>query len=96
MANEATNIVQRLWNYCHALRDDGVSYGDYVEQLTYLLFLKMADEQTNPPFNKPSAIPAGYDWPSLASKDGEELETHYRRTLVELGFESIYEELGGE
>ena len=82
MANEATNIVQRLWNYCHVLRDDGVSYGDYVEQLTYLLFLKMADEQTKPPFNKPSATPAGYDWPSLASKDGEELGmVHNRLTL---------------
>jgi type I restriction-modification system DNA methylase subunit len=44
VANEATNIVQRLWNYCHVLRDDGVSYGDYVEQLTYLLFLKRASE----------------------------------------------------
>jgi len=42
MANESSAIVQKLWNYCHVLRDDGVSYGDYVEQLTYLLFLKMA------------------------------------------------------
>jgi type I restriction enzyme M protein len=54
MANESVNVVQKLWNYCNVLRDDGVSYGDYVEQLTYLLFLKMADEQTkrrstNPP-----------------------------------------------
>ena len=48
MANESSTIVQRLWNYCNVLRDDGVSYGDYVEQLTYLLFLKMADEQTKP------------------------------------------------
>ena len=39
-------LVQKLWNYCNVLRDDGLSYGDYVEQLTYLLFLKMADEQT--------------------------------------------------
>ena len=46
MANESSAIVQRMWNYCNVLRDDGVSYGDYVEQLTYLLFLKMADEQT--------------------------------------------------
>ena len=38
-------IVQKLWNYCNVLRDDGMSYGDYVEQLTYLLFLKMADER---------------------------------------------------
>ena len=85
MTNEATTIVQRLWNYCNVLRDDGVSYGDYVEQLTYLLFLKMADEQTKPPFDKPSTIPAGYDWPSLAAKDGDELEIHYRHILEELG-----------
>jgi len=39
-------LVQKLWNYCNVLRDDGLSYGDYIEQLTYLLFLKMADEQT--------------------------------------------------
>jgi len=45
MSNTSATIVQRLWNYCNVLRDDGVSYGDYVEQLTYLLFLKMADEQ---------------------------------------------------
>jgi type I restriction enzyme M protein len=52
MGNESSGIVQKLWNYCNVLRDDGVSYGDYVEQLTYLLFLKMADEQTKPPFSK--------------------------------------------
>ena len=52
-------LVQKLWNYCNILRDDGLSYGDYVEQLTFLLFLKMADEQSKPPFNKPSPIPQG-------------------------------------
>ena len=52
MTNESSQIVKRLWNYCNVLRDDGVSYGDYVEQLTYLLFLKMTDEQTKPPFKK--------------------------------------------
>jgi type I restriction enzyme M protein len=88
LGTESATIVQRLWNYCHVLRDDGVSYGDYVEQLTYLLFLKMADEQTRPPFNKPSVIPAGYGWPSLVAKDGDELETHYRHTLEELGRQS--------
>jgi len=88
MATESATIVQRLWNYCHVLRDDGVSYGDYVEQLTYLLFLKMADEQTRPPFNRPSVIPAGYDWPGLAARDGDELEIHYRHTLEELGKKS--------
>jgi type I restriction enzyme M protein len=49
-------IVQKLWNYCNVLRDDGMSYGDYVEQLTYLLFLKMADERRSPPYNQPSAV----------------------------------------
>ena len=58
-------IVQKLWNYCNVLRDDGMSYGDYVEQLTYLLFLKMADERTKPPYNQPSAVPAKYNWPTL-------------------------------
>ncbi len=56
--NDTVQIVDKLWNYCNVLRDDGLSYGDYVEQLTYLLFLKMADEQTQPPCNRPSAIPA--------------------------------------
>jgi len=87
MANEAPAIVQRVWNYCNVLRDDGVSYGDYVEQLTYLLFLKMADEQTKPPFNKTSTIPAGLDWQSLVEKDGDELEVHYRHILETLGKE---------
>ena len=87
MPNEAPAIVQRVWNYCNVLRDDGVSYGDYVEQLTYLLFLKMADEQTKPPFNKPSIIPKGLDWQSLLEKDGDALEVHYRHILETLGKE---------
>jgi len=87
MATESSTIVQRLWNYCNVLRDDGVSYGDYVEQLTYLLFLKMADEQTKPPFNKPSTIPSGLDWESLLKKDGDALEVHYRHILESLGKE---------
>jgi type I restriction enzyme M protein len=56
-----------------------------VEQLTFLLFLKMADEQSRPPFNKPSALPKAYAWPTLLAKDGDELETHYRHVLEELG-----------
>ncbi len=56
-----------------------------MEQLTFLLFLKMADEQSRPPFNKPSPIPKGKDWPALLAKDGDELEIHYRHTLEELG-----------
>jgi type I restriction enzyme M protein len=85
MADESAAIVQRLWNYCNVLRDDGVSYGDYVEQLTYLLFLKMADEQTRPPFNKPCDIPPELGWQSLLQKDGDALEVHYRHILESLG-----------
>jgi type I restriction enzyme M protein len=85
MADESAGIVQRLWNYCNVLRDDGVSYGDYVEQLTFLLFLKVADEQTKPPFNKPSSIPQELDWQSLLKKDGDALEVHYRHILDSLG-----------
>jgi type I restriction enzyme M protein len=80
-----TALVQKLWNYCNILRDDGLSYGDYVEQLTFLLFLKMADEQSRPPFNRRSAIPKGFGWDVLVKLDGDDLETHYRHTLEELG-----------
>jgi type I restriction enzyme M protein len=81
----APHIVQKLWNYCNILRDDGLSYGDYVEQLTFLLFLKMADEQSRPPFNRASPIPKGFGWDVLVKLDGDELETHYRHSLTELG-----------
>src|SRR5215218_134709 len=84
-ANHSQQIVQKLWSYCNLLRDDGLSYGDYVEQLTYLLFLKMAHEQTQPPYNRPSHIPPEYSWPRLVAKDGEALEANYRKTLEELG-----------
>ncbi len=84
MSSEAAPIVQRVWNYCNVLRDDGVSYGDYVEQLTYLLFLKMADEQTKL-LGKKSHIPEEYQWQSLTAKDGSALEDHYRKLLENLG-----------
>src|ERR687885_215550 len=84
MTNTSASIVQRLWNYCNVLRDDGVSYGDYVEQLTYLLFLKMADEQVQL-LGKEPIIPAGLDWQSLLKLDGDALESHYRHILTELG-----------
>lgn len=82
-----SQIVQKLWNYCNVLRDDGMSYGDYVEQLTYLLFLKMADERTKPPYNQPSPVPDKYSWQSLLKKDGDELFDHYRHCLEKLGNE---------
>jgi len=73
----ASTLVQKLWNYCSILRDDGLSYGDYVEQLTFLLFLKMADEQSRPPFKKPSPIPKGFGWDVLVTLDGDDLETFH-------------------
>jgi type I restriction enzyme M protein len=81
----AARIVNKLWSYCNVLRDDGLSYGDYLEQLTYLLFLKMADEQTKPPWKRPSPVPEGFDWPSLNTRDGTDLEGHYRAILEHLG-----------
>jgi len=80
-------IVQRVWNYCNTLRDDGVSYGDYVEQLTYLLFLKMADEYSKPPYNREIKIPKKLNWESLKGISGAELEVKYIKILNELGKE---------
>src|ERR1051326_4432658 len=71
MSDSAT-IVQKLWNYCNVLRDDGLSYQDYIEQLTFLLFLKMADEQAKPPFSRPSIVPERLDWTSLVRRDGDD------------------------
>ena len=93
MTEQSSQLVQKLWNYCNILRDDGLSYGDYPsarlrtgsEQLTFLLFLKMADEQSRAPFNKRSPIPKDFDWQSLLKRDGDELETHYRHVLESLG-----------
>jgi type I restriction enzyme M protein len=84
MSDSAT-IVRKLWNYCNVLRDDGLSYQDYIEQLTFLLFLKMADEQTKPPFNRLPIVPAELDWETLHRLDGDPLEVKYRHTLEELG-----------
>lgn len=87
--SNASQLVQKLWNYCNVLRDDGMSYGDYVEQLTFLLFLKMDDERREAAevFGTPfkSAIPKKFNWKSLAKLHGVELETHYRNLLNELG-----------
>ena len=77
--------VSRVWSFCTTLRDDGVSYGDYLEQLTYLIFLKMADEYGKPPYHRDVGIPPAYDWQSLKTKRGAELEGHYVTLLRELG-----------
>ena len=83
----SNQLVNKLWNYCNILRDDGLSYGDYVEQLTYLLFLKMDDERTKEPYNHKSDIPKKYNWQALLDREGSELEAHYIETLQELGKE---------
>src|SRR5262245_5412587 len=75
-----SDVVQKLWGFCHTLRHDGIDYGDYIEQLTYLLFLKMADE-------KGVAIPKGCDWRTLREKSGTALADHYVETLRTLGKE---------
>lgn len=80
-------IVQKIWNFCHTLRDDGVGYGDYLEQITYLLFLKMAHEYSQPPYNRDTNIPEEYNWESLIEKSGADLEQHYVTLLRELGKE---------
>jgi type I restriction enzyme M protein len=91
MSNSA-QLVQKLWNYCNVLRDDGMSYGDYVEQLTFLLFLKMDNErhETDKAFGTTfnSAVPEQFNWHSLIKKQGNELENHYRDILDNLGKEA--------
>ncbi len=81
MSNE--QLVAKVWNYAHVLRDQGVSYGDYIEQITYLLFLKMDQERVEL-LGEPSVIPKKWSWASLTAKDGEELERQYRKTLEAL------------
>ena len=83
--NATASIVTKVWSFCTTLRDDGVGYGDYLEQLTYLIFLKMADEYGQPPYNRKVGIPAAYNWQSLKAKRGAELEVHYVTLLRELG-----------
>lgn len=79
------SIVTKVWSFCNLLKDDGVSYGDYLEQLTYLIFLKMADEYSKPPYSRETGVPKEYDWASLRGKRGAELEAHYVKLLRELG-----------
>ena len=76
-------MVRKLWEFCDVLRDDGLSYGDYLEQLTYLLFLKMADEQEE--LLGERVVPVGFDWQTLLNRSGEQLEAQYNKTLAELG-----------
>ena len=79
----ASEIVNKVWNYANVLRDDGVGYGDYVEQITFLIFLKMADERETS--GQQVAVPDNYSWAKLVPLDGEDLENQYRHTLEALG-----------
>ncbi|ABA57702.1 N-6 DNA methylase [Nitrosococcus oceani ATCC 19707] len=79
------SIISKVWSFCTTLRDDGVGYGDYLEQLTYLIFLKMADEYSQPPYRREVGIPPEYNWQSLKTKRGAELEGHYIALLRALG-----------
>ncbi|MEB2232258.1 class I SAM-dependent DNA methyltransferase [Xanthomonas campestris pv. campestris] len=83
----SNTLVQKLWNFCHTLRDDGVGYGDYLEQLTYLLFLKLAHEYALPPHSRDTHIPRSCNWNSLKKLTGEPLEAHYLKVLHKLGEE---------
>lgn len=93
-------LISKVWNFANVLRDDGVGYGDYLEQITYLLFLKMADEMSKPPYNKDIKFPHLKDtegneiadgelcnWETLSKKRGAELEAYYTQMLRSLGTE---------
>ena len=84
MSEQSTTIISKVWGMCNPLRDDGVSYGDYLEQLTYLIFLKMSDEYSKPPYKKETGIPQGYTWSDMSTLKGAELEDQYKATLEEL------------
>ena len=95
-----SSIISKIWNLASVLRDDGVGYGDYLEQITYLLFLKMADELNKPPYNKGLTFPKLKDvegneiengeicnWETLSAKRGAELESFYSQLLRSLSTE---------
>src|SRR5438270_1257599 len=79
------DVVQKLWGFCHTLRHDGIDYGDYIEQITYLLFLKMADEKNKMAEEKKVALPKGFDWQALKGMSGADLADGYVDLLRTLG-----------
>ena len=86
MSNDYSSLVSKVWNYAHVLRDQGISYGDYLEQITFLLFLKMDQERVEQ-LGEASFIPAKWRWDKLAPLSGDDLELHYRHTLEALSKE---------
>ena len=88
MPDQTSTIISKVWGMCGPLRDDGVSYGDYLEQLTYLIFLKMSDEYSKPPYKRETGIPAGCGWSDMNTLKGAELESKYKSILETLGEQS--------
>lgn len=80
-----TNLASKVLSFCDVLRDDGVNYGDYLEQFTYLLFLKMAHEYSRPPYGREIGIPKKFAWDTLVERKGADLDNHYNALLKELG-----------
>ncbi len=100
MSENSSALISKVWNFANVLRDDGVGYGDYLEQITYLLFLKMADEMSKPPYTKKIILPVQKDsngigiaggelcnWETLSSKRGAALESYYSQMLRSLASE---------
>ena len=85
MPEQTSSIISKVWAMCGPLRDDGVSYGDYLEQLTYLILLKMSDEYSQKPYERKTGIPAGFGWTDMNTLTGAELENQYKNTLETLG-----------
>ena len=85
MSELTSTIVSKVWGMCGPLRDDGVSYGDYLEQITYLIFLKMAEEYSKPPYKRDTGIPVDCTWSDMSLLKGAELEEKYKSILEKLG-----------
>ena len=82
--SDARRLVDKLWSYCHVLRDDGVGVIEYTEQLTYLLFLKMAHERATRKLKPQQIVPEEFSWQRLLDAEGVQLELEYTRILVGL------------
>src|SRR6476660_10101404 len=87
-ATTTRDIVAKLWNLCHILRDDGITYNEYVTELTFLLFLKMLEET-----KKEDRLPKAYRWRELENRDGLDQLDYYKRLLLDLGKTEIKDEL---
>lgn len=85
MGENTQAIVSKIWSMCTVLYNDGVSYSDYLEQITYMIFMKMVDEYSKPPYDYDIHLPDGFTWMDLTPLTGVELESHYKKTLEKIG-----------